>query len=61
MQSEIILSKQLEVNESLQKREGSARLLKFFEVLVQINKREKIVKNYREDNKRNTGNTSKSK
>lgn len=61
MQSEIILSKQLEVNESLQKREGSARLLKFFEVLVQINKREKIVKNYREDNTRNTGNTSKSK
>ncbi len=61
MQSEIILSKQLEVNESLQKREGSTRLLKFFEVLVQINKREKIVKNYREDNKRNTGNTSKSK
>ena len=61
MQSEITLSKQFELNKSLQKKENSTRLLKLFEVLIQINNREKLVKNYNEDNRRDTGNTSKSK
>lgn len=60
MQSDI-LSKQLELNKSLRKKENSTRLLKLFEVLIQINNREKLVKNYNEDNRRDTGNTSKSK
>jgi len=60
MQSEIILSKQFKLNKSLQKMESNTRLLKFFEVLIQINKREKLVKNECSNYKRDTNNTSKS-
>jgi len=60
MQSDNILSKQFELNKSLQKMETNTRLLKFFEVLLQINKREKLVKNECTNYKRDTNNSNKS-
>jgi len=60
MKSEINFSKQLELNNSLQDRESNKRLLKFFEILIQINNREKLVKNECANYKRDTSNTYKS-
>jgi hypothetical protein len=59
MQSEIKTSQQLKLHQSLQNSEANTRLRKFFEVLIQINKREKLVKNEHSDHKRNTNNSSK--
>jgi len=59
MQSEVKPSQQLKINRSLQNSEAHTRLLKFFEILIKINKREKLVKNDSSDHKRNTNNTSK--
>ena len=59
MQSEIKPSRQLKVNQSLHKSEACSRLLRFFEILMKINKREKLVKNEVSYYKRNTNNTSK--
>ena len=61
MESEINIYEQSELKNSLKNKETNQRLVKLFEVLIQINNREKLVKNYNEDNRRNTGNTGKSK
>jgi len=58
MHSEIRPSKQTKLNACLNNHASKNRLLKFFEVLIQINKREKLVKNEKSDNKRNSNNTS---
>ena len=56
-----VISEDSELESLLENKDAHKRLLNFFEVLIQINNREKLVKNYNEDNRRNTGNTSKSK
>jgi len=61
MQSESRSSKQLKLNKCIENSEAHNRLLTFFQMLNQINKRENLVKNENPNNKRNTDNTNKSK
>lgn len=60
MDSGIDLTTQSELENALRNKEAKKRLCTFFEVLMKINKREKLVKIENEDNKRDTGNSSKS-
>jgi len=57
MNAEILLSKRQTLNSTLQTVEASTRLLQFVRILIQINKREKLVK-YEPNNHRNTNYSS---
>ena len=58
MNSGIDISEQSELENCLKNKEVNNRLCKFFEVLIKINSREKLVKGINEDNKTNINNSS---